>query len=90
MTLNIKKLCVGAQSHYDLYIRQEYIREKYKKTIHITRMYPKRSKELIDGGSLYWVIKGKLCIRQKILKIERLSISTILRDVNLSLMKNYF
>ena len=71
MTLNIKKLCVGAQSHYDLYVRQEYIREKYKKTIHITRMYPKRSKELIDGGSIYWVIKGKLCIRQKILKIER-------------------
>tara|TARA_B000000475_G_C15668424_1_gene312916 strand:- start:228 stop:536 length:309 start_codon:yes stop_codon:yes gene_type:complete len=34
-------------------------------------MYPKRSKELIDGGSIYWVIKGKLCIRQKILKIER-------------------
>ena len=71
MTLNIKKLCVGAQYHYDIYVRQEYIREKYKKTIHITRMYPKRSKELIDGGSLYWVIKGKLCIRQKILKIER-------------------
>ena len=71
MTLNIKKLCVGAQSQNDLYLRQEYIRRKYKKTIHITRMYPKRFKELINGGSIYWVIKGKLCIRQRILNIER-------------------
>ena len=71
MTLNIKKLCVGAQSQNDLYLRQEYIRRKYKKTIHITRMYPKRFKELINGGSIYWVIKGKLCMMQKILNIER-------------------
>jgi len=71
LTLNIKKLCVGAQSQNDLYLRQEYIRKKYKKTIHITRMYPKRFRELINGGSIYWVIKGKLCIRQKILNIER-------------------
>lgn len=34
-------------------------------------MYPKRFKELINGGSIYWVIKGKLCMRQKILNIER-------------------
>ena len=34
-------------------------------------MYPKRFKELINGGSIYWVIKGKLCIRQRILNIER-------------------
>ena len=71
MTLNIKKLCVGADSVSDLYNRQEYIRNRYGETIHITRMFPKRFEEILNGGSIYWVIKGKLCVRQKILKIER-------------------
>ena len=69
--LNIKKLCVGADSVLDLYDRQEYIRNRYKETIHITRMFPKRFEEILKGGSIYWVIKGKLCVRQEILKIER-------------------
>ncbi|MBT5662886.1 MAG: DUF1489 domain-containing protein [Alphaproteobacteria bacterium] len=71
MTLNIKKLCVGADSVSDLYNRQEYIRNRYGETIHITRMFPKRFEEILNGGSIYWVIKGKLCVRQEILKIER-------------------
>ena len=71
MTLHIKKLCVGADSVSDLYNRQEYIRNRYGETIHITRMFPKRFEEILNGGSIYWVIKGKLCVRQEILKIER-------------------
>ena len=38
--------------------------------IHITRMVPKRDAELLDGGSLYWVIKGEIALREKILAIE--------------------
>jgi hypothetical protein len=34
-------------------------------------MFPKRFEEILKGGSIYWVIKGKLCVRQEILKIER-------------------
>ena len=34
-------------------------------------MFPKRAEELIRGGSIYWVIKGKICIRQNILSIEK-------------------
>ena len=71
MTLNIQKLCVGADSVLDLYKRQEFVRGRYGKTIHITRMFPKRFEEVLNGGSIYWVIKGKLCVRQEILKIER-------------------
>ena len=49
MTVHLKKLCVGAQDVDDLFRRQTFVREKYNETIHITRMYPKRYEELING-----------------------------------------
>ena len=90
MTLNIKKLCVGADSVLDLYNRQEFVRGRYGETIHITRMFPKRFEEVLNGGSIYWVIKGKLCVRQEILKIERFTdndnVNRCRLDLNLSLI----
>ena len=47
MTIHLKKLCVGAKAVNELFKRQIFIRKKYKETIHITRMYPKRYEELI-------------------------------------------
>ena len=38
-----------------------------------TRNIPKRIDELIDGGSIYWVVKKYIKVRQKILRIERLT-----------------
>ena len=38
--------------------------------IHITRMTPKRGDELLAGGSLYWVIRGEIAAREKIIAIE--------------------
>ena len=38
--------------------------------IHVTRMVPKRDVELLDGGSLYWVIKGEIAVREKLIAIE--------------------
>jgi hypothetical protein len=38
--------------------------------IHITRMTPKRVDELLAGGSLYWVIRGEIAAREKIIAIE--------------------
>ncbi len=38
---------------------------------HITRMTPRRAGELLDGGSLYWVIRGQVLVRQKLLDIIR-------------------
>ncbi len=41
-----------------------------------TRQTPKRAAELLEGGSLYWVIKGSIMVRQPIVKIETLDSGT--------------
>jgi hypothetical protein len=76
MTLHLIKLCVGADSLEDLRqwiaARMEEARRKGAplRHCHITRMAPKRAADIIDGGSLYWVIKGLISARQAILGIE--------------------
>lgn len=37
---------------------------------HVTRMWPKRADEVLNGGSIYWVIKGVILCRQKILRLD--------------------
>ena len=37
---------------------------------HVTRMTPKRAEEILDGGSLYWVVKGLISARQQIVGLE--------------------
>ena len=37
---------------------------------HVTRMFPKQKEALLDGGSIYWVIKGVIQCRNKIIGLE--------------------
>jgi len=38
---------------------------------HITRMWPKRDGEILAGGSIYWVIRGLVLCRQRVLRFDR-------------------
>lgn len=38
---------------------------------HVTRNFPRRSDEVLAGGSMYWVIKGTMLVRQRIVGLER-------------------
>jgi hypothetical protein len=77
MTLHLIKLCVGCDSIEDLAEWIDFRLAEARKAgrppehFHVTRMVPKRVAELLDGGSLYWVIKGSVQVRQRLLDIRR-------------------
>ncbi|KAF0174292.1 MAG: lysophospholipase L1 and related esterase-like protein [Rhodobacteraceae bacterium] len=80
--LNIIKLCVGAESVEDLadWHRAHAHVWAAGTTEHVTRMWPKRDEELLKGGSLFWVIKGVVQARQRLLGLaERRGGDGILR-----------
>jgi hypothetical protein len=69
MTLHLLKLCVGVESIADLEACHAGRRRKGH-CVHVTRMVPRRASELLDGGSLYWVIKGRIAVRQALCGIK--------------------
>jgi len=76
MPLHLIKLCVGCDSVADLedWVKQK-LKEKKKRRlkpehIHTTRMSPKRADELVTGGSLYWVVRGQIACREKIIDVR--------------------
>jgi hypothetical protein len=76
MALHLIKLCVGVDSIRDLKDRiAKRLAEKRRKRqkpehIHTTRMVPTRADDLLDGGSLYWVIRGMIACRQRLIDIR--------------------
>ena len=70
MPLHLIKLCVGVSELKEF---EEWRREEQRARRpmqHVTRMFPKRSAEILKGGSIYWVIRGLISVRQRILKLE--------------------
>jgi len=76
MSLHLMKLAVGCDSVADLTgwikqrIKQRKARGEKPEHIHTTRMVPKRTDELLDGGSLYWVIRGQIACREELIAIR--------------------
>ena len=75
MAINLIKLSVGTETIEDLARWQRDARAKGPdgNPRHVTRMWPKREAELVDGGSIYWVVKGVLLCRQRILRLEEVT-----------------
>lgn len=75
-TLHLVKLCVGADSVEDLRAWQSgraaerHARGLDPRPRHVTRMWPRRADEVLAGGSLYWVIRGAIQVRQRIPAFE--------------------
>ena len=79
MTVHLIKLCVGVSEVGHLVEEHERLAKKALKRnkpvedSHWTRMFPKRADEVLDGGSLYWVIKGTIRVRHRILRLDEVA-----------------
>ncbi len=76
MTIHLIKLSVGPESLSDLAdwqkqrLKQMKAKKQKPELMHVTRSMPRRAEELLEGGSIYWVIKGWICARQKLLELR--------------------
>lgn len=74
--LHLIKLCVGAEGVEDLLAWQREVAARNAtagraaRPTHVTRMWPRRAADLLDGGSLYWVFKGLVLGRQRIVALD--------------------
>ncbi|UUX50899.1 DUF1489 domain-containing protein [Nisaea acidiphila] len=78
MPLNLVKLCVGIESVEQLEQYRDEQRRRFDAagvepvSTHRTRSFPRRAAEILEGGSLYWVIKGQVRARQRILRLDEI------------------
>ncbi|MEP0156842.1 DUF1489 domain-containing protein [Pseudophaeobacter sp.] len=70
--VNLVKLSVGTESVENLQDWQDMTGLRLPEGLprHVTRMWPKREAEILAGGSIYWVIKGQIQCRQRILRMD--------------------
>lgn len=75
MTVHLVKMAVGVESIPHL----EEVQARRLRTAataggpavlrHITRNTPRRAEEILDGGSIYWVFRGFIQVRQAIVDV---------------------
>jgi len=70
--MNLVKLSVGTESVEGLQDWQDDTRARLPEGLprHVTRMWPKREAEILGGGSIFWVIKGLIQCRQRVLRMD--------------------
>lgn len=73
-TVHLIKLSVGSETVEQI---EDWQKNRSKQRIdgqyyHLTRMWPKREAELLNGGSIYWVVKGFVQARQRVLGLQEL------------------
>ncbi len=79
MTLHLIKLCVGIDTVEELEVyraknsKEQAARGEAVRSVHVTRMFPKQAEKLLDGGSLYWVIKRVIRCRQRLLSLDEIT-----------------
>jgi hypothetical protein len=71
MSVHLLKLSAGCESVEQLEGWQAARKRDFGRVFHRTRMMPRRAAELTAGGSIYWVIKGEIRARQRVLAVER-------------------
>ncbi|MGE3529780.1 MAG: DUF1489 family protein [Methyloceanibacter sp.] len=76
MTVHLIKLCVGVETPRELadwqdgHLRRLARSGKRPEHCHRTLQTPRRRDEILNGGSLYWVIKGFVLVRQRVLDLR--------------------
>lgn len=73
MPLHLLKLAVGVSDLDDLGRIQKQRRQERGRYGFFTRNMPKRIEELLDGGSIYWVIKGHIRVRQRLKRFHAMA-----------------
>jgi hypothetical protein len=69
MPLHLIKLAVGAQRLDDLRAWQANRLIADPPLRHRTRNFPRRAAELLDGGSIFWVVAQLVAVRQRLLDV---------------------
>lgn len=70
--INLIKLSVGTESVEGLAAWHQNKRARTDDHLprHVTRMWPRRAAEILNGGSIFWVIKGLIQCRQRIIRLD--------------------
>ncbi len=69
--VHLIKLAVGVRDFAHLAAIQQARAAATPPLRHLTRNFPKRTEELLAGGSIYWVIGGLISARQLLAGVER-------------------
>jgi hypothetical protein len=70
MALHLLKIAVGCDSVEQIAEFQAERLKRLGRLVHYTRHFPRRAEELLDGGSMYWIVKGLVRARQRLTGFE--------------------